>query len=171
MGKLSVLLGVGLGVSLMFGFAGQAFAVKVGDVLPKLTVKDDAGKSVEPWAGKKTLINFWATWCDACKVELKEMQSEVKHLPSDRQVVFVSLDKDPKKAKEYFTKEFKGASPMVSRLFYDQAFEMAERLEVESFPMTLVVDETGKVIQVQEGFKPGEGSTEKLFQTLKKPTM
>lgn len=153
----------------VLGFSMPAFAVKVGDVLPKLLVQDESGKSLQPWAGKQTLINFWATWCDACKVELKEMAGELKNLPADRQVVFVSLDKEPKKAKEYFSKEFKADAPMLSSLFYDASFQMADALGVESFPLTLVVDGTGKVIKVQDGFKPGTGSTEALFEALKKP--
>jgi thiol-disulfide isomerase/thioredoxin len=120
--------------------------------------------------GKPLVINFWATWCDACKVELKEMASELKNLPADRQVVFVSLDKEPKKAKEYFSKELKADKPMLSSLFYDASFQMADTLGVESFPMTLVVDVSGKVIKVQDGFKPGTGSTEALFEALKKPS-
>jgi hypothetical protein len=35
--------------------------------------------------------------------------------------------------------------------------------------MTLVVDEKGKVIKIQDGFKPGSKSTEALFQTLNGP--
>lgn len=152
--------------AVLFIFAMPAFAVKVGDVLPKLEVQDESGKALQPWAGKQTLINFWATWCDACKVELKEMEAEVAKLGANRQVVFVSLDKEPKKAKDYFTKEFKSGPAMAGRLFYDSNFAMAEALGVESFPMTLVVDEKGKVIKIQDGFKPGSGSTEALFQAL-----
>jgi len=154
---------------MLFGLAvsSQALAVKVGDVLPKAMVHDEAGKELQPWTGKKTLINFWATWCDACKVELKEMAAELKALPSDKQVVFVSLDKDPQKAKDYFAKEFKADSSMSKSLYYDSAFAMADQLGVESFPMTLVVDEAGKVLKIQDGYKPGTGSTEALFEALK----
>lgn len=153
----------------ILGLPMPALAVKVGEVLPKMTVQDEAGKAIQPWAGKQTLINFWATWCDACKVELKEMATELKNLPSDRRVVFVSLDKEPKKAREYFSKEFKDDASMMSSLFYDASFQTADTLGVESFPMTLVVDASGKVIRVQDGFKPGTGSTEALFQALKQP--
>lgn len=151
-------------------FSTPAFAVKVGDVLPRLAVEDNNGKVTQPWAGKQTLINFWATWCDACKIELKEMESEVVKLNPNRQVVFVSLDKEPKKAKEYFSKEFKPTSPMLSSLFYDSKFEMADALGVSSFPMTLIVDENGKVLKIQDGFKPGSGSTEALFKALNSPS-
>ena len=148
-------------------FSSPAWAVKVGDVLPKISVADRDGKSAEPWTGKPTLINFWATWCDACKVELKEMESELKSLGADHQAVFVSLDKEPDKARKYFNGEFKNNSGMSENLYHDAAFKLADSLGVESFPMTLVVDATGKVIKIQDGFKSGSGSTAALFETLK----
>lgn len=159
-------------IALLIGivFSTPVLAVKVGDVLPRIAVQDDSGKVSQPWVGKQTLINFWATWCDACKIELKEMESEVAKLNPNRQVVFVSLDKEPKKAKDYFTKEFKAASPMLGSLFYDSKFEMADMLGVSSFPMTLIVDENGKVLKIQDGFKPGSGSTEALFKALNSPS-
>lgn len=148
--------------------SSPAWAVKVGDVLPKISVAGPDGQLAEPWLGKPTLINFWATWCDACKVELKEMASELKTLGSSHQVVFVSLDKETEKARKYFDTEFKGSKDMSQSLFHDAAFKLADSLGVESFPMTLVVDADGKVLKIQDGFKPGSGSTTALFETLKK---
>jgi peroxiredoxin len=144
------------------------FAVKEGDVLPKIQVLDASGKAVEPWAGKKTLINFWATWCDACKVELKEMRGEIAKVGADRQVLFVSLDKDSDKAKSWMTDQFKDSPEMTKSLYFDPSFKLADNLGVESFPMTLIVDERGKVLKIQEGFKEGSGSTAALFGELKK---
>ena len=148
-------------------WATSALAVKVGDTLPKIEVKDPSGKPTQPWAGKVTLINFWATWCDACKVELREMDKELAKVSPDHKVVFVSLDKDPAKAKDYIAKEFKGSPAMQASLHSDEAFKLADALGLESFPMTLVVDQSGKVIKIQEGFKEGTGSTAALFEALR----
>jgi thiol-disulfide isomerase/thioredoxin len=158
----SVLLALTLGV-----WSSSALAVKVGDVLPKIDVKDVSGKPTQPWAGQKTLINFWATWCEACKVELREMDAELAKLKPNQKVIFVSLDKDPNKAKDYLSKEFKSSPAMVERLHSDEAFKLADALGLESFPMTLIVDSSGKVIKVQEGFKEGSGSTAALFDALR----
>jgi thiol-disulfide isomerase/thioredoxin len=149
-------------------WSSAALAVKVGDVLPKITVKDASGKDIEPWAGHVTLINFWATWCDACKVELKEMAGEVSKISSREKVAFISLDKDSGKAKEWMAKEFKSAGVMSENLFHDNSFKLADALGIESFPMTLVVDASGKVLKIQDGFKEGSGSTEALFEALRK---
>jgi peroxiredoxin len=148
--------------------SANAYAIKVGDQLPKIQVLDGSGKQVEPWVGKKTLINFWATWCDACKVELSEMKNEVAKAPKDRAVVFVSLDKETVKAKDFFDAKFKSDAAMTAALHFDPSFKLADSLNVESFPMTLVVDEKGKVVKIQEGFKEGSGTTEALFNELRK---
>jgi thiol-disulfide isomerase/thioredoxin len=158
----SALIGLVSGI-----WATTALAVKVGDTLPKIDVKDPSGKPSQPWSGKVTLINFWATWCEACKVELREMDSELTKVEGDHKVVFVSLDKDPAKAKDYIAKEFKGSPAMLASLHSDEAFKLADALGLESFPMTLVVDQSGKVIKVQEGFKEGMGSTAALFDALR----
>ncbi len=145
----------------------SALAVKVGDVLPKLTVKAGDGTMAQPWSGKPALINFWATWCESCKVELKEMADELKKKPDSAAVVFVSLDKESAKAKDWMAREFKDQSAMVENLFYDESFKLADTLGVESFPMTLVVDAQGKVLKIQDGFKEGTGSTAALFDELR----
>ena len=149
-------------------WASTALAVKVGDVLPKVTINDHDGKAQQPWVGKATLINFWATWCESCKVELREMEKEMVNVQPESRVVFVSLDKEPVKARDWMTAEFKGSNSMSKNLFHDGSFAMAEALGIESFPVTLIVDSTGKVIKIQDGFKDGQGSTAALFDTLKK---
>lgn len=147
--------------------ATTALAGKVGDILPKVSVGNKEGKAEEPWAGKVSLINFWATWCEACKVELKEMEKEMAKVAPDQKVVFVSLDKDPSKAKEWMAGEFKGSTVMSDNLYHDEAFKLADALGVSSFPMTVVVDQKGKIIKVQEGFKEGAGTTVALFNAMK----
>jgi thiol-disulfide isomerase/thioredoxin len=52
-----------------------------GPPAPDVTLKDLDGKdvSVAQYKGKVVLVNFWATWCDPCKVEIPwliEMQQK-----------------------------------------------------------------------------------------------
>ena len=153
-----------------------ARAVVDGDVLPKLNVPKYQGGgelSNASLEGKVTLVNFWATWCAACKVELVEMEEQLKPLfaEKDVQVAFVSLDKDPEKAAEWFQGHLKDPKALLDHLYNDSKFEVADSLKVDSFPMTLIIGRDGKVAHVQHGFKEGEGSTAnlaKLVQTMLK---
>ena len=156
----------GLAVLLTGVWGSTALAVKIGDVLPKISINDHNGKAQQPWVGKASLINFWATWCDACKVELREMEKELAKVSPNNKVIFVSLDKDAGKAKDWMAAEFKGSASMSESLFHDATFTLADALGIESFPMTIIVDAAGKVIKIQDGFKDGQGSTAKLFEAL-----
>jgi len=149
-----------------FGAASTASAVAKNSQYPKVTVKGDAESvlNLESMKGKVTIINFWATWCEACKVELVEMDHMFKELSKNPKIkfAFVSLDKSTSKAKEYITSKSLNGSVVANNLYYDSDFALAETLELGSFPTTLIVDGDGKVVFVQEGFKVDAGLTEKL---------
>jgi len=149
-----------------------AHGVATGDKLDSFAVKHiDSGElDAKAFAGKVTLINFWATWCEARKVEIREMEDQLKPLAveSKVQVAFVSLDKDPAQAKEWFRSQLKEPDFWLKRLYVDPEFAVADALKVDAFPMTLVVGPKGEILQVQKGFKPGEGSTEALTALVKK---
>jgi cytochrome c biogenesis protein CcmG, thiol:disulfide interchange protein DsbE len=149
----------------------SALAVKKGDGYPAIKTKHrSAGElSQTKVKGHVTIINFWATWCAACKVELVEMKKLFAPLAANKKVkfAFVSLDKDTSKAAKYIDGSFGKTSIIGANLFYDPTFELAESFELASFPTTLVVDEKGKIVFIQEGFKEGNGSTEKIVHLAK----
>jgi cytochrome c biogenesis protein CcmG, thiol:disulfide interchange protein DsbE len=154
-------------IAALLGFASStAFAVAAGDSLPVLSVKHvkEGALSNDAFKGKVTIVNFWATWCAACKVELIEMEDAFKPLvgEADFQTAFVSLDKEPEKAVEWFQANLKEPARFLKDLYIDATFETADKLQVDSFPMTLIIGRDGKVAYVQKGFKEGEGSTEVL---------
>jgi peroxiredoxin len=150
--------------------SGMASAVASGDVLPTIEVKHHESGQLDQAKlnGKVTVINFWATWCAACKVELKEMEDQFKVFGDEKDfhAAYVSLDKDPNKAVEWFGSNLKDPAQMLKSLYLDSAFQAAEKLKVESFPMTFVIDKNGKIAKIHEGFKEGENSTEEIAKVV-----
>jgi cytochrome c biogenesis protein CcmG/thiol:disulfide interchange protein DsbE len=66
---------------------------------PELTLKDLDGKniSLSDYKGKVVLVNFWATWCEPCRVEIPwliEMQQ--KYGPKGFVLLGIALDEEGK---------------------------------------------------------------------------
>src|SRR5277367_5410498 len=66
---------------------------------PEVTLKDLDGKDVSlaQYKGKVVLVNFWATWCEPCKVEIPwliEMQQ--KYGPRGFVLLGIALDEEGK---------------------------------------------------------------------------
>ena len=64
---------------------------------PQLTLKDLDGKevSLEQYRGKVVLVNFWATWCEPCQVEIPwliEMQQ--KYSAQGFTILGIAMDED-----------------------------------------------------------------------------
>jgi thiol-disulfide isomerase/thioredoxin len=66
---------------------------------PELTLKDLDGKdvSLSEYKGKVVLVNFWATWCEPCQIEIPwliEMQQ--KYGPKGFVILGIALDEEGK---------------------------------------------------------------------------
>lgn len=152
-------------VMLLIPMRAIAGAPVPGSEFPKVDMMHLASGKRVPLiqSGSVTMVNLWATWCEACKVELAEMENHLLPITgptgSKPRLAFVSLDKDPAMARAWFQKNTKATDAMLANLYSDAGFELAERLDADSFPMTVIIGKDGKVLHVERGFKEGkEGS-------------
>ena len=84
------------------------------------------------FAGKKLLINFWATWCAPCREEMPYLDAlEESYGGDDFEVVAISLDmgSDGPTAAGLFLEEI-GTSYL--KLFADPSYKLFERLRNEA---------------------------------------
>ena len=141
---IRMLIGALISAATLLGASSGLLAATLGESFPQIATTHIGTSKTGPvqTAGKVTVINFWATWCESCKVELKEMETDFKGLfgESDVQLKFVSLDKDPTKAAEWFKNNLNGSTEMMDRLFADPEFKAADLVGVDSFPMTIIID-------------------------------
>ena len=101
--------------------------------------------SIEEFRGKKTLINFWATWCRPCRKEMPMLNGVyLSENPSEFSVVGIAIDKPEKMTQ--FVAELGIDFPIM--IGQSNAYDIMKELgnEALTLPYTILIDDTGKVI-------------------------
>ena len=109
---------------------------------------------------KARVVNFWATWCAACKVELKEFEELSKKYP-EVNLVLINLDSDFAKGEAYLKLMHKFGPNMIT--VHDPSYALAEKYKLDAFPSTLLVDKENKVIRTQRGFDEKSSKSAEIF--------
>jgi cytochrome c biogenesis protein CcmG/thiol:disulfide interchange protein DsbE len=111
---------------------------------PDFTLKDGEGRkvSLSDFRGKVVLLNFWATWCGPCKIEMPWfIEFQRKYKDRGFSVVAVSLDEEGWDVVKPFAEEMKFNFPVL--LGND---ELAERFGgIQALPTTLIIDKEGRI--------------------------
>jgi peroxiredoxin len=117
---------------------------------PDFNLKDADGKAVKlsDYKGKVVLLNFWATWCGPCKIEIPWfMDFEQTYKDKNFAVLGVSLDEDGWDAvKPYIQQKKINYRVMIGT---EQVAQMYG--EVDSLPTTFMIDREGRVAAVHIG--------------------
>ncbi len=105
---------------------------------------DGAEVSLSDFEGQTVVLNFWATWCGPCKMEIPEFRSFVEEHP-DVPVLGIAVDGTTSKLRQ-FAKRNKMNYPILKG-----DSEIQRAYNVSSLPMTVVVDPTGEIADVHIG--------------------
>ena len=118
---------------------------------PDFTVLDQNGHQVRlsDYKGKPVVLNFWATWCYYCKVEMPDFDKAYEKYP-DVQFVMVNatdgIQETMDSAKEYIEQE-----GFHFDVFFDTELEAVNAYYVTGFPSTFFIDESGNLITRSSG--------------------
>jgi peroxiredoxin len=119
-------------------------------IAPDFKLPDAAGKSVRlsEFRGQVVLLNFWATWCGPCKVEIPWfIEFERAYGDAGFAVLGISLDEDGwKSVKPYIEAKNVNYRVMVGN---DEIARMYGGLE--SIPATLLIDKAGRIAATHVG--------------------
>ncbi|GMP07732.1 TlpA family protein disulfide reductase [Bradyrhizobium sp. TM239] len=132
----------------------QFTVVRPHAVMPQLRLQDPHGKDVVVAAklGRITLVNFWATWCAACKLDLPMLASLAASRPDRLDIVAICTDtKDLRKIRTFL-----GGLSLQNLACYVDAYGAAAQASTEMFsivgmPITYLVGTSGRV----EGYIAG----------------
>jgi len=146
----------------------QRGSVKVGDVAPNFQLRDLAGNMVTltQLRGKIVLLNFWATWCGPCRVEMPAMEQLYKTFPR-QEFEILAVSTDPQGAA--VTRPFQQEMGFTFPILHDSEYRVGLSYGARSLPMTFMVDRQGVVRQKIFGARDWDSpEARELIQTLMK---
>lgn len=111
-------------------------------------VKGEALK-MQSLKGKTVVVDFWATWCQPCKVQRPMYEKVEQKFASNPNVVFLSVNTDEDQSK---VPPFVAAQNWTQPVYYDAG--LGAMLRVGSIPTTIVLNREGQIVSRMAGFIP-----------------
>lgn len=165
---VAVLIGLTLyadRVTRVHGKIGTSVPARVADVqgkpAPALRLKDMSGNDVSlaDLKGKVVFVNFWATWCDPCRIEIPWLiDIQKKYAPRGFTVVGVAMDDEGQKvvapfvAKEKF--DVNGQQLPMSYPIWIGSDDAADKFGgILGYPTSFLISRDGKQVEKFQGLK------------------
>ncbi len=121
--------------------------VASGEPSPPLVLPDLAGGTVDlaRLKGKVVAVNFWATWCGPCRLEIPELARVWR---DHRSRCFELLGVAEESARADVTRV---AAEIPYPVLFDERAQALDRWKVVGYPRTVIVDADGRIRRVFEG--------------------
>lgn len=121
-------------------------SVVVGDLAPDFQLEDTKGNkvSLSDLRGKVVLVNFWATWCPPCIVEMPSMERLNEVLAGDD---FVMLAINTEENGRSIVPAFLEKTPYTFPILYDNKGVVQKRYGVFKFPESFIINKDGTVAE------------------------
>lgn len=118
---------------------------------PNLEFKDLSGQThkFSELRGSIVVINFWATWCAPCRVELP-LLSKLSRDYAGKKVRFITIstDEEPEKAKNRAKIDlFLNHEMLATEVWLGADLDMLDRLNLGNLlPATVILDDQGEIV-------------------------
>jgi peroxiredoxin len=153
---LGIIVGIGIGLLIM-GIMRADDSPAVGEAIsdadavqtlgvdapaPNFELVSLSGESVqlEDFQGQIVLLNFWATWCGPCRLEMPAFQERSEIFADDLKVVAVNFD-EPQADVQAFVDEL----GLTFEILLDPGAEIQRLFQVRGYPTSYFIDAEGVV--------------------------
>lgn len=136
-------------------------AVKPGSAAPVLQLNGMDGKAYQ-LGGKRAkplLLNFWASWCDPCRLEAPDMQRLAEKYKDKLDIYGVNVTAyDDEASAAAFVKQYGLTFPIL----FDREEQAFSNFDGAAFPTQVLIDRNGVVKSIVVGLLPPEQLEEKI---------
>ncbi|MCY4614693.1 MAG: TlpA disulfide reductase family protein [Nitrospira sp.] len=127
--------------------SGNAIAVRrappaMGSPAPEFRLIDLQGnrQALPDYQGKVVLLNFWATWCGPCRVEMPSMEQVYQDL-KDEDFAILAISSDPQGS--IVTRPFVASQGLTFPILHDSDYRVSGNYGVRTLPMSFLIDRNG----------------------------
>jgi thiol-disulfide isomerase/thioredoxin len=134
-----------------------------GQMAPPFTLKDISGHkvSLSDYKGKAVIVDFWATWCAPCKVEIPWLEKfHDQYASQGLEILGVSEDDLDPDDKAKLLQEKKDIANKAAQMkinypvLIDDASVAKPYGGIDGLPTTFFIDRSGKVVASTVGLAP-----------------
>ena len=94
--------------------------------------------------GKITILNFWASWCEPCKMEAPHLQAFYEENQDKVEIVAVNItDQDSVEKAIAFAEEYGFTFPVL----FDKTGDVSMMYGAFTIPTTIFLNEEGEIVQ------------------------
>lgn len=131
----------------------------VGECAPNFTLKSVDGKTYQlnQLRGRVVLVNFWATWCKPCIVEMPSMQKAYKQLRKNNvEMLAISIDTNENEIQGFLKNQLQ--QHLDFPIFFDKDKAVSTLFGTYQVPETYVIDKTGRITDKVLGIREWDES-------------
>lgn len=131
----------------------QSVELKVGAQMPEFQLipvgaTPAQAKTLTSLGSKLYLVNFWASWCQACMIEMPSIVALRNAYKSKGfEVIAINVDEKPETVVPSIAKRLK----MDFTIYSDPEQKLGDLFNVSAIPLTVILDSQRRVLMIQNG--------------------
>lgn len=139
--------------------------VKLGQLAPDFSTSDLSNRvvSLAGYRGQKVvLLDFWATWCGPCRMEMIDLQGlQDKFKDKDFEILSLNQGETPDQVRQFISRK-----KYDFHVVLDSDTAVSAKYGVRAIPTLVVVDKTGVIQWLQVGYARNDSELEQKIASL-----